>query len=95
MDNKKISSSMLHLRLNNSLHNDVKKLAKSMGVSVSLIGEVLFKRFIEEKELNIGVSYTPNKNLKRVLDEAEENRDDAKHWTTCDSIDSLMTSLNK
>ncbi len=86
---------MLHLRLNNSLYNDVKKLAKSMGVSVSLIGEVLFKRFIEEKELNISTSYTPNKNLKRILDEAEKNRDDAKYWTTCDSVDSLMTSLNK
>ncbi len=63
---------MLHLRLNNSLYNDVKKLAKSMGVSVSLIGEVLFKHFIEEKELNISTFYTPNKNLKHILDKAKK-----------------------
>lgn len=78
---KKISDSttMLHLRMDRSLHNDVKSLANSMGVSISLIGKVLFKQFIEEKSLTLNTSYTPNKQLRKILNEAERNRDNSKY----------------
>ncbi len=46
---KQSSSTMLHLRIDKSLRNNVKKVADSMGVSISLIGETLFKQFLEEK----------------------------------------------
>lgn len=89
------STTMLHLRMERSLHNDVKSLANAMGVSVSLVGEVLFKKFIEEKSLTLNTSYTPNKQLKAILDEAKENRDNSKYWTSNKSVKSLMASLEK
>ncbi len=95
--NKKTKSSttMLHLRVDRSLRDDVKKLANSMGVSVSLVGEVLFKQFLEEKRLILKASYEPNKKLKTILDEAEKNRDNANYWQSADSVDNLMNSLRK
>lgn len=86
-------TTMMHLRVNKAVLNDVKKLSQSMGVSMSLIGETLFKKFLEEKALNISDSYTPNKFLKNVLDEANKNRDNSKYWTEHSSIESLMTDL--
>lgn len=91
----KKSTTMLHLRVDSSLRNDVKKLANAMGISVSLVGEVLFKQFLEEKRLTLDTPYSPNSELKEILDEAEKNRDNSKYWTNSESVKDLMTSLNK
>lgn len=95
LNKKSDNSTMLHLRISQSLHDDVKKVANSMGVSMSLVGEVLFQRFLEEKSLTLNTSYVPNKNLKAILDEAEENRDDSKYWKSHSSIKNLMIDLKK
>ena len=38
---------------------------------------------------------TPNKKLKKILDEAEKNRTNPNYWESFNSINNLMTSLNK
>ncbi len=38
---------------------------------------------------------TPNKKLKKIFNEAEKNRNNPKYWKSCNSINNLMTSLNK
>lgn len=88
-------TTMVHIRVNRSLRNDVKKLADSMGVSLSLVGETFFKKFLEERRLIINESYVPNKNLKTILDEAEKNRDNSKYWNTHNSVRDLMADLKK
>jgi len=93
--NKQSSSTMLHLRVDKSLHNNVKKVADAMGVSMSLIGETLFKRFLEEKSLTLSVNQTPNSALKKILKEAEKNRDNSKYWKSHSSVNALMTDLKK
>ena len=95
MSNANTKTTMVHLRLNQALRNDVKKLADSMGVSLSLIGETLFKKFLEEKKLIINSSYTPNKDLRIILDDAEKNRDNSKYWSNHTSIEKLMIDLKK
>lgn len=92
---KQSSSTMLHLRIDKSLRNNVKKVADSMGVSISLIGETLFKQFLEEKKLTLSVGQTPSTDLKKILLEAERNRDNAKYWKSHHSTKSLMNDLNK
>ncbi len=84
---------MVHLRLNQNLYKDIKKTAEAMGVSVSLIGETLFKDFLNTKKLVISDAYTPSNNLKKILDEAEKNRDNNKYWVANDSVEDLMTNL--
>lgn len=97
MSNKKQTndSTMIHLRISRPLRDDVKKVADSMGVSMSLVGEVLFKKFLEEKSLTLETPYVPNKNLKAILDEAEKNRDNSKHWKSHTSVKNLMADLKK
>ncbi len=92
MNNK---TTMVHLRVNQTLRDDVKKLADSMGVSLSLVGETLFKKFLEEKKLVIDSSYLPTKDLQSILDDAEKNRENSKFWNTHNSINSLMADLRK
>ncbi len=38
---------------------------------------------------------TPNKKLKKILDEAEKNRNNPEYWGSCNSINNLMISLKK
>lgn len=93
--NTKKPTTMLHLRMSRDLRDDVKKLADSMGVSMSLLGGVLFKKFIEEKSLTLNTPYVPNTQLKAILDEAEKNRDNSKYWESHSSVKDLMSSLKK
>jgi len=95
MNTKQAPSTMLHLRVNKTLHSDVKKMANAMGISVSLIGETLFKQFLEEKNLTLNTSYIPNSELKKIIDEAEKNRDNSNYWKSHSSVKSLMTDLKK
>ncbi len=64
-----------------------------MGVPLSLIGETLFKDFLNTKRLVIDDSYIPNESLAKILDESEKNRDNEKYWTSHDSVDDLMKDL--
>ncbi|MCK5588959.1 MAG: hypothetical protein KAI16_01465 [Candidatus Pacebacteria bacterium] len=89
------NKTMVHLRMNSGLHKDVKKIAEAMGVSVSLIGETLFKDFLNTKKIIISDPYIPNDDLKKVLDEASKNRDNSKYWFPNDSVSGLMTDLKK
>jgi antitoxin component of RelBE/YafQ-DinJ toxin-antitoxin module len=88
-------TTMLHLRIDKSLHNNVKKVANAMGVSMSLISETLFKQFLEEKSLTLTVNPTPNAELNKILDESEKNRDNSKYWKSHSSVKSLMNGLKK
>ncbi len=38
---------------------------------------------------------TPNKKLKKILDEAEKNRNNPEYWGFCNSINNLMISLKR
>ncbi len=91
--NNNRNKAMLHLRVSRPLRDDVKKLADAMGVSMSLVGETLFKKFLEDKVLTLENSYIPNKNLKTILNEAERNRDNSKYWKTHASVEKLMADL--
>jgi len=93
--NTQSSSTMLHLRVDKSLRDNVKKVADTMGVSISLVGETLFKQFLEEKRLTLNVSHTPNTELKKILDKADKNRDNLKYWKSHSSVSNLMTDLKK
>lgn len=90
-----IKTNMLHLRVDKNLHRDVKKIAKNMGISLSLITETLLKNFLQEKRLIINDFYTPNKNLELILEEAKKNRDNSKYWKSHNSVESLMKDLKK
>ena len=89
------NTTMLHLRMDKSLLTQVKKVAKAMGVSVSLIGETLFKEFLEEKRLVIKADFKPGTKLRKILDEAEKNKDNSKYWSSHSSVKDLMDSLRK
>ena len=93
--NTQSSSTMLHLRVDKSLRDNVKKVADTMGVSMSLVGETLFKQFLEEKSLTLSINQTPNADLKKILREAEKNRDNSKYWKSHSSVSSLMADLKK
>ncbi len=88
------NTTMLHLRVDRQLLANVKKLAKSMGVSLSLVGETFLKDFLNTKRIIIDGDYVPNENLKQILDEAEKNRDKAEYWEEHTSVESLMKDLN-
>jgi len=92
---KQSSSTMLHLRVDKTLRDNVRKVANAMGVSMSLVGETLFRQFLEEKSLTLNVNPTPNAELKKVLDESEKNRDNSKYWKSHSSVKSLMNDLTK
>jgi len=84
------NTAMVHLRMNKELLDNVKKLAQRMGVPLSLVGETLFKDFLNTKRLIIDDSYIPNEILAKILDESEKNRDNEKYWTTHNSVDDLI-----
>ena len=92
---KQSSSTMLHLRIDKSLRDNVKKVADAMGVSISLVGETLFKQFLEEKSLTLNVNPIPNIKLKKILNESEKNKDNSKYWKSHSSVKDLMNDLKK
>jgi len=85
---------MLHIRVPQQLHHDVKKLAEKMGVSMSLVAESMFIRFLEDRRIVIDDSYTPSASLKKLLDYADTHREDETEWTTTSSTDELMKELH-
>ena len=93
MNTTNTKTTMVHMRMNKTLRDDVKNLADSMGVSLSLVGEILFKKFLEEKKLEIHEAYIPKKETEAILSEAEKNRDNSKYWKEHGSVESLMADL--
>ncbi|OGG72916.1 hypothetical protein A3A38_02745 [Candidatus Kaiserbacteria bacterium RIFCSPLOWO2_01_FULL_53_17] len=74
-------TTMVHVRVSKKVSKEAQKVARSLGVPLSLVAEQAFKRFAAERQLIVEESFTPTPYLEKILREAEKNKNNPKYWS--------------
>ncbi|HEY4493025.1 MAG TPA: type II toxin-antitoxin system RelB/DinJ family antitoxin [Candidatus Paceibacterota bacterium] len=61
---------VLNVKMDASLKKQAQKVAKEMGLPMSLIFSNLAKQFVDQKQITFSASLTPNKKTAKILREA-------------------------
>jgi len=90
---------MVHVKVRTKTKRDAQKVAKRLGVSLSLVAERAFRDFALDKQLMIEEPLKPTPYLEKILREAKKNRDNPKFWsgpfTSADEIERHLRGLMK
>lgn len=63
---------VLHVKTNKNLKDDAQKLAKEIGLPLSIVINGLLQRFVAEKGITFGQRLIPTSELKQVIKEIEK-----------------------
>src|SRR3989338_1976811 len=88
-------TTMVHVRVSKKVNKEAQKVARSLGVPLSLVAEQAFKRFTVERRLLVEEPLKPTPYLEKILREAEKNRKKPKNWSGSFRGDELVEHLRK
>ena len=75
MNTKTSNKTVLNLKIDKKTKEDAQKLAKDMGLNLSLIVNASLKQFLDKKEVIFSKTYTMTPYLERMVKEAQEEHD--------------------
>jgi len=88
-------TTMVHVRVSKKVNKEAQKVARSLGVPLSLVAEQAFKRFTVERRLLVEEPLKPTPYLEKILREAEKNRNNPKYWSGPFTGDEFVEHLRK
>lgn len=75
------ATTMVHVKVNAKTKHEAQKVAKRLGVSLSLVAEQAFRDFAAGKRLVVEEPLIPTPYLAKILREAEKNKNNPKYWS--------------
>ena len=72
---------MVHVKVSKKVKTDAQRVAKRLGVSLSLVAEQAFRDFAAERRVVIQEPLRPTPYLEKILREADENKDNPNYWS--------------
>lgn len=86
---------MLNIKIDNKLKEKAQKVAKELGLPLSVVLNNYLKEFVREKRVVFGASLTLNKKTAQELDGILKDRKEGKNMTgPFDSFDDFIESLD-
>lgn len=83
----------IHIRTNEETKKKAKKIAASLGVSLSDLINTHLKQIIRTKKITLSTDEEPSPYLKRVMRQAKKNRAEGKASPIFDNEDEFFKSL--
>jgi len=68
-----MNTTSLHIKIDPAVKERAQKIADELGLSLSSVVKVLLKQFIRTKQLSISLREIPNAQLRKELQQAEED----------------------
>ncbi len=76
---------MVHVKVSKKVKTEAQRVAKRLGVSLSLVAEQAFRDFAAERRVVIQEPLRPTPYLEKILEEADrdfrENKDNPDYWS--------------
>lgn len=72
---------MVHVKVSVKTKREAQKVAKRLGVSLSLVAEQAFRDFAAERRVVVQEPLVPTPYLAKILREAEKNRNNPDYWS--------------
>src|SRR3954464_15520544 len=68
-----MNTTSLHIKIDPAVKERAQKIADELGLTLSSVVKVLLKQFIRTKQLSISLREIPNAQLRKELEQAEED----------------------
>ena len=90
------NKTVLNLKIDKKTKEGAQKLAKDMGLNLSLIVNASLKQFLDKKEVIFSKTYTMTPYLEKVVIEAQRDYDAGKNISPrFSNVDDAIAWLNK
>lgn len=90
-----MKNAVINFKTDEKTKKEAQKVAKQLGISLSMVLNASLKEFVEKKEVTIALEPTPY--LEKVLGRAEKDMKDRKNWsptfTNPKDMDDYLDSL--
>ena len=74
-------TTMVHVKVDAKTKREAQKVAKRLGISLSLVAEQAFRVFAAERRVVVEEPLTPTPYLAKILREARKNENNPKYWS--------------
>ncbi len=75
MNIKVLNKTVLNLKIDKKTKEEAQKLARDMGLNLSLIVNASLKQFVEKKEILFSKTYTMTPSLEKIVARAQKDYD--------------------